>query len=305
MPLPKECQLCNQSSKEQLVVTRHVYGDKTKERSFFRCSACKVIYQYPPLTQQEEEQFYLNEFESFMSSRSGEEGGWMQAENHIKANEKTRIRRMKYLSKFIESNSRILEVGCSTGFMLWPLKESGLDCVGIEPSGVFSNFVQERGLEVYESLEEFSNHNSDQKFDLIMHFFVLEHISRPLDFLLDQLKLLKPGGKIIFEIPNSSDPLVTVYEIPEFEKFYWSTAHPWYFNEDSTKFLLDKLSSPYEILLDQRYDLSNHLIWARDGKPGGMERFTGILGKELDEAYKAALIKSKMCDTIIGIISKE
>jgi len=53
--------------------------------------------------------------------------------------------------------------------------------------------------------------------------------------------------------------------------------------------MLDKLDSEYEIILDQRYDLSNHLTWARDGKPGGMGKYTSLLGKELEEEYKIPL----------------
>ena len=99
--------------------------------------------------------------------------------------------------------------------------------------------------------------------------------------------------------------LYTIYNIPEFEKFYWSIAHPWYFSEKSIEFVLSKLSQPYKVLLDQRYDLSNHLIWAKDGKPGGMKRFSSIFGEELDEMYKKTLVKNHTCDTLIVVITKK
>jgi len=136
-----------------------------------------------------------------------------------------------------------------------------------------------------------------------MHFFVLEHIVDPLAFLQHQIKLLKPGGKIIFEIPNAADVLYSVYEIPAFERFYWSIAHPWYFSEKSLTYLLNKLDMKFDILLDQRYDLSNHIKWARDGKPGGMGMYTNALGEEIEILYKRNLIKTKNCDTLIGIIT--
>ena len=70
-------------------------------------------------------------------------------------------------------------------------------------------------------------------------------------------------------------------------------------------YLLNQLGQSYEILRDQRYDLSNHMVWARDGKPGGMGRFTETLGSELEESYKQALIRIGKCDTLVGIISKD
>jgi hypothetical protein len=69
-------------------------------------------------------------------------------------------------------------------------------------------------------------------------------------------------------------------------------------------YLLKQLGQPYEVLRDQRYDLSNHMIWARDGKSGGMGRFTEALGADMEESYKQSLIRSGKCDTLVAIINK-
>jgi len=306
VPLPDKCPLCKASDKEQSVVTSHVYSPENfVGRAFYHCHNCDVRHQYPRLTVQEENHFYKSEFESFMDKRSGDEGGWKKAEDHIISNEETRLRRMKYLLPNLKKNMNILEIGCSSGFMLYPLIKEGYDCIGVEPSGVFSDFVKDRGLKVFNSINDLIKKGSNTQFDLIMHYFVLEHISDPISFLESQLELLKPGGKIIFEIPNIADPLYSIYDIPNFERFYWSIAHPWYFSEKSLKFLLNQISNSFNVLLDQRYDLSNHMVWARDGKPGGMGRFTESLTQELENSYKEALIRIRKCDTLIGIINKQ
>ncbi len=306
MAIPEKCPLCNAGIEDQSVVTSHVFGCVAKQyRAFYHCESCDVRYQFPRLTIEEEARFYAAEFEGFMASRSGNNGGWHKAEEHITANESTRQRRMKYLEPYLTTGSSILEVGCSSGFMLFPLTQSGHNCKGIEPSGVFSEFVRGGGLAVYDSLAQLQESEPNALFDVILHFFVLEHIADPIVFLKTQLNLLKLGGKIIFEIPNAADPLYSVYDIPAFERFYWSVAHPWYFSEDSMHYMLKQLGQPYEILRDQRYDLSNHMVWARDGKPGGMGRFTEALGSDLEEGYKQALIRIGKCDTLVGIISKE
>jgi 2-polyprenyl-3-methyl-5-hydroxy-6-metoxy-1,4-benzoquinol methylase len=304
MPLPEKCQLCGAGLGSQAVVTPHVYMGEGM-RAFFHCDACDVRYQFPVLTPDEEARFYAAEFEGFMASRSGNKGGWHKAEEHIVANETTRQRRMKYLVPHLPEGASLLEVGCSSGFMLYPLVQAGHACTGIEPSGVFSEFVKNRGLVVYDSLTSLQAFAPKARFDIILHFFVLEHIADPVAFLKAQLELLKPGGSIIFEIPNAADPLYSIYDVPAFERFYWSVAHPWYFSEVSIHYLLNQLGQPYEILRDQRYDLSNHMVWARDGRPGGMGRFTEALGAELEEGYKQALIRIGKCDTLVGIISKK
>lgn len=305
MALPEKCPLCQSGLEYQSVVTTHVFGNiSNQDRSFFHCEECDVRYQYPSLSRDEEAQFYANEFESFMAGRSGEEGGWHRPEKHIAVNELTRQRRMAYIEPHLNGAAHILEIGCSSGFMLYPLRDSGHICVGIEPSGVFSEYLKYRDIDSYDSLNKLQASKPRERFDLILHFFVLEHIADPVMFFQAQLELLNPGGKIIFEIPNVADPLYTVFDIPAFERFYWSVAHPWYFSENSLRYLLDKIEMPYQINGDQRYDLSNHLIWARDGKPGGMGRFGEVFGQEVDSAYKQALIKSGNCDTLIGIITK-
>ena len=305
MAIPSLCPLCSANSESQSVVTAHVAGQTKKKRSaFFYCERCKVRYQHPGLTLEEEANFYSSEFEGFMSQRAGTQGGWLNAEDHIASNETTFKRRFEYLRPYLGKNIDILEIGCSSGFMLFPLKCLGHKCVGIEPSGYFSEFVRQHNIEVYDSLQHLSEKNGDSKYDLVMHFFVMEHIADPLRFLKTQVDLLKPGGKIIFEIPNASDPLYSLYDIPAFERFYWSKAHPWYFNEHSLRYLIDQLGIDYKVVLDQRYDISNHIIWARDGKPGGMKRFSDVFSAEFNEAYKSALIKSGHCDTLICIIEK-
>ncbi|MBU0543743.1 MAG: class I SAM-dependent methyltransferase [Proteobacteria bacterium] len=304
MALPEKCSLCGAGSENQKVVTSHVYGDKERSKAFYHCTDCDVRYLHPSLTPEEEARFYTAEFEGFMAGRSDASGEWQGAESHNRANEPTRMRRNKYLEPHIFQGAGILEVGCSSGFMLFPMMNKGHSCVGIEPSGLLGEYLKNQGVVVYPSLKALTENEPGRKFDIILHFFVLEHIANPQAFLESQIDLLNAGGKIIFEIPNSADPLYSVYDIPAFERFYWSIAHHWYFSEASLRYLLDRLGLSYEILLDQRYDLSNHMTWARDGRPGGMGRYTKSLGSEIEELYKQALIRNRRCDTLIAIIKK-
>jgi SAM-dependent methyltransferase len=302
MALPLQCPLCAADATQQSVVTRHVYGDRDGTRAFFHCGSCDVRYQYPGLTAEEEQRFYASEFAAFMAGRAGAAAGWDKAEEHIRANEPNRSRRMAYLAPYLRRPLRLLEIGCSSGFMLFPLLEAGHKCVGVEPSGAFGDYLRGKGLPVYSSLEQLRESSGTEQFDLIMHFFVLEHIREPRVFLEEQLALLKPGGTLVFEVPNAADPLYSVYDIAAFERFYWSIAHPWYFSEASLRYLLEQLRRPCEIRLDQRYDLSNHMVWARDGRPGGMGRFTASLGREIEDNYRQGLIRAGRCDTLVGVV---
>ena len=71
MSLPKFCPLCQAKTDQQRVVTSHVYGDKGRGHSFFKCSNCDVHYLYPGLNLEEQKRFYTAEFEGFMEKRAG------------------------------------------------------------------------------------------------------------------------------------------------------------------------------------------------------------------------------------------
>ena len=305
MALPLKCPLCNASHQEQNVVTPHVYGGRPGQ-AFYRCDRCDVCYLFPGLTAEEEKQFYAAEFSSFMDGRAGDVAGWNDPARHVEANQWMASRRMKYLGTRLPAAGRVLALGCSSAFMLYPLMARGLECVGVEPSGAFGEYVRSRGIDCYDSTDDLvaANRYADG-FDLVMHSFVLEHISAPVAFLQQQLDLLKPGGKLVFEIPNSADPLLSIYDLPAFERFYWIVAHTWYFSRQSLEYLLGSLSHPFEIQLDQRYDLSNHLVWARDGRPGGMNRFAPKFGQEIEDQYRQALIASGHADTLVAIVTKQ
>ena len=92
MSLPKNCQLCQSDTSNQVVVTSHVFGAKNESsNAFYHCKSCDIYYQYPGLTIEEESQFYAKEFEKFMEERSGKKGAGKKPANILK--------QMKYLEK--------------------------------------------------------------------------------------------------------------------------------------------------------------------------------------------------------------
>ena len=297
-----QCRICNAPSEKQSLRAEYVFGGRD-EHNFWECEECGVIYLYPYLSEEEERHFYKKEFEKFMSSRVGDHRDWSNAKKHISSNQDQVLRRWKFLEEYLQEGKKLLEIGCSSGFMMDAFRDSGVDCYGVEPSGEFLDFLKENGHVAYESLSDLKN-SEEIRFDIITHFFVFEHISDPFKFLEEIYSMLNSGGIIIAEIPSSTDVLTSVYNIPAFEKFYWSIAHHYYYNPQSLEYILNKLGYRYELLPEQRYDLSNHMTWMMDGKPGGQNRFD-IFSEETLELYKNDLMKNWKCDTIILKIFKD
>jgi len=293
-----KCRSCNIEGDSQSIRADYVFGGESKH-NFWQCAECNAIYLYPPLTKVEEKHFYKKEFEKYMSTRVGDHRDWSNAHKHIQTNQDQVKRRWKFLEPHIFDSMDILEIGCSSGFMLDKFKDSDCNVVGVEPSGEFLEFVKNNGHIAFETLEEVK-----ASFDLICHFFVFEHIGDPFDFLEKQLSMLNKNGVIIAEIPSATDPLTALYDIDAFENFYWSIAHHYYYTPQSLKYILDKMNLKYELIPEQRYDLSNHITWMTDGVPGGQNRFNNVFSNELLEKYKQDLKDHWLCDTIFLKIYK-
>ena len=297
------CKLCNIESDKELI-TNKIYGDITNKKKFYKCKYCDVVFQYPFFSKNEEKKFYKSEFEKYMNKRSLQKDGWEDPDTHVKKNFTNYKRRVKFFKKYLSKKTKFLEIGCSSGFMLYPLMQKKIDCYGIEPSNIFEKFLKKNKVKVFSSLKKLKEKNKKLKFDLITHFFVLEHMINPLEFFQEQMKILKKNGKIIFEVPCYSDPLYSLYNLNSFDRFYWSVVHPWYFNLNSLKYLLEKLNCNYKIYYEQRYGISNHLNWMINNKPGGSKIFDTIFDRKFDKLYKKKLISAGFADTIIGVISK-
>lgn len=107
--------------------------------------------------------------------------------------------------KFIKHNfsfkegARVLEIGCGEGQIIKSLSSEGIKCVGLEPGPQVLE-IENKNLSVIRDF--FPSDNLQGKFDLILHFGVIEHIEDPVNFLRDQIKFLKDDGSIICGFPD-------------------------------------------------------------------------------------------------------
>jgi SAM-dependent methyltransferase len=291
------CRFCAAKPSQQSIKGDFVYGGQPNQR-FWKCDDCQMIYLYPPPTEEEEIIFYKREFEKYMEGRSARDKDWSSPEKHFQTNQSEVIRRMPFLDSYLTKGQEILEIGCSSGFMLSALRDKGMKVYGLDPSEGFISYVQEKGIPVYKEIDDLQK-KYPNKFDLIIHYYVLEHIRKPVDFIKFYMDLLKASGKMVFEVPCATDPLIEMYNIPAFDKFYWSVAHHWYFTKESLTRVISESGYNFQLFPEQRYDLSNHIIWMIDGKPGGYGHFSHIFEPDLDHLYKKWL-----CDTIVAVIDK-
>jgi len=112
---------------------------------------------------------------------------------------------------------------------------------------------------------------------------------------------LSKNGRLVVEVPNSEDALLTLYDSDSFQRFtYWS-QHLYLFNAETLRRLAEQAGLRIvSILQYQRYPLSNHLHWLSKGKPGGHQEWAYLDTPEMKAAYANALAAVAKCDTLIA-----
>lgn len=105
------------------------------------------------------------------------------------------------IEKYTNRNEKIVEIGCSEGYILYTLQEHGYsNLLGIEPSPQ-AEIAKNKGINVVKSYFD-DNLLEDGIIDCFILMHVFEHFQDPFAILRTMLRKLKPQGKIILEIPN-------------------------------------------------------------------------------------------------------
>ncbi len=116
--------------------------------------------------------------------------------------------RMRYLVNQIGnvSSKQILDIACGGGLVTEPLTRLGAEVTGIDTSqnaiAAARAHAEVQDLKIdYQvcALEEFQ---PKQKFNVITALEILEHVADPAAFVKSAVRLLKPGGKIVFSTIN-------------------------------------------------------------------------------------------------------
>ena len=288
------CRVCG--SIEHTLISSTVSGDP--DSAVYRCQNCELVYLFPIMTEEEENAFYVSEFEDYMEGRSGP--GWESPEAHFRSYQAEGERRLPLVRPYLSNDDSLLEIGSATGYFLDDLSGYVSSVVGVEPSMAYRDYALKRGIHTVESLDDLD----DSKFDVIAIYYVLEHLRDPVGYLSQLQGRLRKGGRILIEVPNVDDVLLSRYDIPNFGPFYWQKVHYHVFSRRTLTDVIFRSGLGVDVFPAQRYDISNHMVWMMEGRPGGMGRYTDFFSSELESSYSSALKRHWLCDTLFAVATK-
>ena len=104
----------------------------------------------------------------------------------------------------LKEASTVLEVGVGEGHFLQAARSRGHWVQGVELNPQGAARARAMDFEIHELMLDVLKEKTDQRFDAICAFQVLEHVPDPRRFLEDMMGLLKPGGKMVLSVPNAA-----------------------------------------------------------------------------------------------------
>lgn len=143
----------------------------------------------------------------------------------------------------IETDEKLLEIGCNTGKFLEKIREKTDFAEGAEFNPIAAETARKKGLRVRNIDITELVETEAETFDVVCGFQVLEHITNIEPFLSAAIKLLKKGGKLIFSVPNN-EPYFQRFS--KYEVLNLPPHHVGMWNLES----FEKLTNFYEISLD-------------------------------------------------------
>lgn len=221
--------------------------------------------------------------------------------------------RLRDIGPLLQPDTHLLEVGASAGQFLVHVKDRVAKINAIELDTACCKFLQEfHGIEAEPEYLERSRFASE-RYDIICAFQVMEHVEDPVTFLKTLKAAMRPGGTLFVEVPNLRDPLLSIWDVPTYRKFFYHSAHVHYFTEASLRQVAQSAGfagDQVHIGFTQDYNLFNHLHWImNDGPqanclvglseinlPGADKELSGWLTQEmkaLNERYVAQLVTKK------------
>ncbi len=190
---------------------------------YFNCADCDVYFMNPRHDEASLAHLYSSGLYREIMAHSLEE---------MDAGE---LERAERLIEFVPPGISLLDVGCGRGHLLKLARDKGCDVLGVEMDRGYPM----DGIPFVEDILQ-----TPDKFDMVACVHTLEHVFDPLE-LANHLKwLIKPGGRLLIEVPK--------------EEAHGASAgivHPFYFSPEvlmelfkEFKLIL-RVSDPHEMMI--------------------------------------------------------
>jgi 2-polyprenyl-3-methyl-5-hydroxy-6-metoxy-1,4-benzoquinol methylase len=198
MNLPKPCIVCGQAQHKLFSYQSHDY---------FRCSACGLVSTYPYPSEAKILEHYTKGFD---------EGNYYR----LRTWSAQYMRIYKGMAVFLKQSmaayglalegAKVLDIGCFTGDFIEVLDGESAEAYGIELQSRAVEIANERFPGRVYQTDVFDRTLPTSQFDVISMLGLIEHVTEPVNLLRRVTDILKPGGVLLIQTPNSGSLLASM-----------------------------------------------------------------------------------------------
>lgn len=158
------------------------------------CTGCGLVWADP--RPHEVRQFYEEDY------RLAYKNTFQPRAKHVLRAGRVALDRLERIRAVLRPSSRVLDVGSGGGEFAYLLRTLGHEVTGVEPNRGYAGFSREQyGLDVRVGFID-EVELPAASFDLITIWHVLEHTADPYAVLRQLRAALRPGGRLVVEVPN-------------------------------------------------------------------------------------------------------
>lgn len=158
-----------------------------------RCSSCQFIYLHPRPTSE----CLLHFYQDYLPENESSIQAWQRMMEPV-------FKKAANLIQQYKGKGELLDVGTGFGFFLLEMKKREWGVTGVEISKKAMDYARDvLGLTIHPGpLEKVSF--SESHFDVVTGFYVIEHLPKPMAFLKECYRILKPGGLLLLRYPHTT-----------------------------------------------------------------------------------------------------
>jgi 2-polyprenyl-3-methyl-5-hydroxy-6-metoxy-1,4-benzoquinol methylase len=265
----ESCPVCNASVFLPFIECK----DYTVSKESFQinsCSSCGFKFTNPRPDDSVLSNYYKSE--EYISHSNTSKGIISKLYKFVR--NRTLRQKLNMLNGYV-SRGTILDYGCGTGMFLKTCQEDGWKAFGMEPDDGARKIASEQGLNVFSDKERLQTYITNQTFDAITLWHVLEHVTDLSNTLSFFKRKLNTGGVLIIAVPNHTSYDAKCYG--EFWAAYDVPRHIYHFEPSTMQKLLSSFGFKLQEMRPMKFDSFYVSMLSEKYKTGSINYFKAFI----------------------------